>query len=189
VTAEEIPHTKAEWRAHVRAVRRTPHDSVTAAIHSNLTALLREIPGLILLYRSMPHEMALEPVADELGWTRFAVTRTPEDGPLTIHPAIGPMEQHRFGFAQPVEGALDLPPHHLSAAVVPALAFDRSGNRLGHGAGYYDELLARLPLDRPRIGVIVDRLLFDELPVEPHDIAMTHLVTEHETIHLSPESD
>jgi len=181
--------TKADWRAHVRSLRSRPGADVVAKIHANLIALLRDIPGLILFYNSMEDEVELDPVADELGWTRFAVTRTPDEGPLTIHPAIGAMERHRYGFAQPVEGALDLPPHHLSAAVVPALAFDRAGNRLGHGAGYYDELLARLPPDRPRIGVTVEHLLFDSLPVEPHDIAMTHLVTEHETIHLSPESD
>ncbi|MDG2113503.1 MAG: 5-formyltetrahydrofolate cyclo-ligase, partial [Actinomycetota bacterium] len=136
----------------------------------------------------MDHEVPLEPVADELGWTRFVVTRTPEEGPLTLHPAIGAMEQHRHGFAQPVEGAMEIAPHHLSAVVVPAMALDRMGGRLGHGAGYYDELLARIPVDRPRIGVTVAQFLVGQLPVEPHDVAMTHIVTETEILHIEPPS-
>ena len=153
-------------------------------MQANLLRALADVKGLILIYRHMPGEVPLEQVADELGWTRCCVTRTPDEGPLTIHPAVGPMERHRYGFAQPVDGALELPPHHLSAVVVPGFAFDRLGNRLGHGGGYYDELLERLPADRPRIGVTLSEFLFDELPVEPHDISMTHLVTEHDIVEL-----
>ena len=180
------PTTKAEWRRHVRNLRATPIDDAdVTALHDNLVDLLDTIPGLLLFYRAMEGEVPLEPVADRIGWTRFAVTRTPDEGPLTIHPAIGAMERHRYGFAQPVEGALELPPHHLSAAIVPALAFDLSGTRLGHGAGYYDQLLATLPADRPRIGVTLHRFLYDRLPSEPHDVPMTHLVTDREVVTLS----
>ena len=155
-------------------------------MQDRVVEVLAPIPGLILFYRSTPDEIPLEPVADRLGWTRFAVTRTPEEGPLTIHPAIGPMEHHRYGFAQPVEDALELPPHHLSACLVPGLAFDLAGGRLGHGAGYYDELLARVPADRPRIGVTVEQFLVDVLPTDAHDVPMTHIVTEQRVIEIGP---
>ena len=170
--------SKAAWRRQVRRTRSEPDPEVSAALQDNLLELLGSIPGTILFYRSMLGEVPLEPVAEALGWNRFAVTRTPEEGPLTVHPAIGPMEQHPYGFAQPVPDALELPPHHLSAVVVPGLAFDRDGTRLGNGAGYFDKLLARVPSDRPRIGITVDPFLVEHLPAEPHDVPMTHIVTD-----------
>ena len=143
-------------------------------------------PGanLILFYRAMPNELSLEGLADAVGWQRFAVTRTPPDGPLTLHPAIGAMEQHRYGFPQPTADAFELQPRQISLALVPGVAFDRHGTRLGHGAGYFDELLARLPEDCPRVGVASRDLVFDALPSEPHDVPMTHLATEDGVIDL-----
>ena len=133
---------------------------------------------LILFYRAMQNELSLDGLADAVGWQRFAVTRTPPSGPLTLHPAIGAMERHRYGFPQPTADAFELQPRHISLALVPGLAFDRHGTRLGHGAGYYDELLTRLPPDCPRVGVACRGFVFDHLPAEPHDVPMTHLATE-----------
>ena len=135
-------------------------------------------PNLILFYRAMANELSLDRLADAVGWQRFAVTRTPPDGPLTLHSAIGAMEQHRYGFPQPTAEAFELQPRHISLALVPGVAFDQHGTRLGHGVGYFDELLARLPEECPRVGVACRDLVFDRLPSEAHDVAMTHLATE-----------
>ncbi len=143
--------------------------------------------GLILFYRAMPQELSLDGLADALGWQRFAVTRTPPDGSLTLHPAVGAMEQHRFGFPQPIADAFELQPRHIALALVPGMAFDRTGTRLGHGAGYFDELLARLPADRPRIGISRRELIFDRLPSEAHDVPMTHLATEDGVVAVEPD--
>ncbi len=64
-----------------------------------------------------------------------------------------------------------------SVVLVPALAVDRHGNRLGRGAGFYDRAL---PLADPAarlIAVVRDDELVEEIPAEPHDIAMTHALT------------
>ncbi len=144
--------------------------------------------NLILFYRAMANELSLDGLADGLGWQRFALTRTPPAGPLTLHPAVGAMEQHRYGFPQPTAYAFELQPRHISLALVPGVAFDHVGTRLGHGVGYYDELLARLPEDCPRIGVAPSELVFDRLPVEPHDVPMTHLATQDGVVAVSPWS-
>ena len=145
--------------------------------------------SLILFYRAMANELSLDGLADAVGWQRFAVTRTPPDGPLTLHPAIGAMEQHRYGFPQPTADAFELQPRHISLALVPGVAFDRHGTRLGHGVGYYDELLARLPEDCPRVGVACRDIVFDQLPSEPHDVPMTHLATEDGVIDVGSDCD
>tara|TARA_B100001250_G_scaffold413443_2_gene447609 strand:+ start:1502 stop:1801 length:300 start_codon:yes stop_codon:yes gene_type:complete len=88
------------------------------------------------------------------------------------------MERHKFGYMQPLEDAAKVPLDSISVALVPALAIDTRGNRLGHGAGYYDELLSRISADCLRIGVITERFIFDQLPYESHDVPMTHLASE-----------
>ena len=61
--------------------------------------------------------------------------------------------------------------------LVPALAFDRRGHRLGHGGGYFDRLLARLPKTTPTVGLAFRFQLLDDLPVRPHDRAVQTVLT------------
>lgn len=63
--------------------------------------------------------------------------------------------------------------------VVPGLAFDRSGGRIGQGAGYYDRLLARAPAGVAYVGIAFDCQLVDAVPILPHDVRMHKVVTEH----------
>lgn len=108
----------------------------------------------------------------------FALTRTPDEGSvLTIHPADSEMETHRYGFAQPVSNSNLVADDDIAAVLVPGLAFDRQGGRLGFGAGYYDRFLGRLDPGVIRVGVS-DGFIVDEVPVDEHDISMTHLATE-----------
>ena len=62
------------------------------------------------------------------------------------------------------------------AAGVTAVAFDRKGNRLGRGRGYYDRFLCQ-HLDVKRIGICFDFQLVDEVPAEPFDIRMDEVLT------------
>lgn len=68
-------------------------------------------------------------------------------------------------------------------ALVPGLAFDRIGNRLGTGGGWYDRVLSAVPL---RVGVCFEAQLVAELPCEPHDIKMDFVATEREIQPASP---
>ena len=84
----------------------------------------------------------------------------------------------RFGLQEP--GEPWLPADAIAAAavvLVPALAVDRAGVRLGRGAGFYDR---SLPLAAPSVrlvAVVRDDELVDRLPAEPHDVRMTHALT------------
>jgi len=169
---------KETWRKELRPLRSKIDPSTEMTVVAHLVTFLEHIGGSLLFYRAMPTELQLDSLADQLGWDRFLTTRTPETGPLTVHPATGSMELHRFGYMQPVEAAETVPLNSVSVTLVPALAMDTRGNRLGHGAGYYDELLSRLPSDCLRIGVTTERFIFDELPTESHDVPMTHLASE-----------
>jgi 5-formyltetrahydrofolate cyclo-ligase len=60
--------------------------------------------------------------------------------------------------------------------VVPGIAFDRDGNRMGRGKGYYDRSLSGI--FQPVIGLCFDFQLLPRIPVEPHDRSVTCIITE-----------
>ncbi len=133
----------------------------------------------IVIYDALPDEVDLGDLvaAHPDPRSRYALTRTPDRGHrLTVHPWGGPTERHRHGYRQPVLDGPTVDDAAVGAVLVPGLAFDRHGNRLGRGGGYYDRFLARLAPDVLRIGVSAGPLV-DRLPVEPHDVTMTHLAT------------
>ena len=72
----------------------------------------------------------------------------------------------------------------IDVALVPGIAFDRSGRRLGRGGGYYDRLLARLPATALRIGVFFSVQELDEVCEETHDRRLDLIVTENELIEI-----
>ena len=69
-------------------------------------------------------------------------------------------------------------PDDLDLVVMPGLAFDHCGGRLGYGKGYYDRLLHQLRDDAAKVAVCFECQLFPEIPVLPHDIRMDIVVTE-----------
>lgn len=169
---------KPAWRRWARDHR--PLDVDQPAIVRAVAQLLRHRPpGWIVTYRPLPHEVDLAGLELDPGLGPFALTRTPDEGrDLTLHRAGGPIERHRWGYDQPAPDAPVVPLHDVAVVLVPGLAFDRRGHRLGHGLGYYDRFLARLPDTAWRVGVVPAALVVDELPADDHDVPMTHLVTE-----------
>lgn len=69
-------------------------------------------------------------------------------------------------------------PFELDLVMVPGVAFDRSGARMGHGFGYYDKLLEHTRPNTPLIALAFECQLFEEIPTAPHDIFMDKIVTE-----------
>lgn len=60
----------------------------------------------------------------------------------------------------------------VDMVIIPGLAFDKAGYRLGRGKAYYDRFLAKIRKKTHTIGIIPNELYFDSLPVEEHDIAV-----------------
>ncbi|MBD8506102.1 5-formyltetrahydrofolate cyclo-ligase [Hoyosella sp. G463] len=86
--------------------------------------------------------------------------------------------QARFGILEPA-GPLLGPGGVQSCGLVlvPALAVDRTGTRLGRGAGFYDRALGALAHRPPLIAVVRDEELVDHLPADPHDVRMDGVIT------------
>lgn len=66
----------------------------------------------------------------------------------------------------------------LDLVIVPGVAFDRRGGRMGHGKGYYDKLLQHARHDTPLLALAFECQLFEEIPTADHDIFMDAVVTE-----------
>ena len=74
-----------------------------------------------------------------------------------------------FGIPEPAPEAEAVEPGAIDWALVPGIAFDPRGYRIGRGAGYYDRLLPMLRPEAPRYALVLDRQWIDEVPTEPHD--------------------
>jgi 5-formyltetrahydrofolate cyclo-ligase len=66
----------------------------------------------------------------------------------------------------------------LDIVMVPGVAFDRRGARMGHGKGYYDKLLQHARPQTPLVALAFECQFFPEIPVAPHDIFMDKIITE-----------
>lgn len=82
---------------------------------------------------------------------------------------------------EPGEGAPLIPWGELSFAIVPCIAADRRGGRLGHGGGYYDRFLAWAPGDMAAAMVCFSDRLVDAVPMGELDIPVPLVVTEEGT--------
>jgi 5-formyltetrahydrofolate cyclo-ligase len=138
-------------------------------------------PTTVVLYLALDDEPPVEGLAvlPELGRHHWAVTRTGSLGvELSVHPFDCEREWHRFGYQQPVAGSPLVAEADIGVVLVPGVAFDRWGGRLGRGRGYYDRLLARLAPDVDRVGVSADALVWSQpLPLDAHDLRMDWLAT------------
>ena len=83
----------------------------------------------------------------------------------------------RFGIRSVPEPVKVCNPKILDLVLVPAVAYDRAGNRMGMGAGYYDRFLPQTE-NAIKIGVAYDALLQDELPYNEYDVPVPYLVSE-----------
>lgn len=170
---------KTAWRVWATRVRETIDGPTWAnAVATQLLADRRlHDARWVAGYAAFGHEADLTPVAEHLAG-RWALPRiTPGARALTFHEAVEPLERHAYGMQQPHADAPRIPDEAIDLVLVPGLAFDRSGVRLGYGGGYYDAWLAALPRTVPRIGVTHDTLLVEALPTEMHDQRVGDLVT------------
>lgn len=164
-----------------RRARSTPERA--AAAEALAAALLGRLAGVGTLAAHVPD--ATEPGSGALpaAFRRLGVPVllpvVPDDGAL-LHWGrwTGELQPGRYGLLEPVgPRAGPAAVQAADAIVVPALAVDRSGIRLGRGGGYYDRALVHARPDAVLVAVVFDDEHVDALPREPHDLAMTAVVT------------
>ncbi len=93
---------------------------------------------------------------------------------------------NHIGLREPIQGAPRVAPAELDVVLVPALAFDRRGHRLGRGGGFYDRFLSTLPAHVTTIGIAFRMQILDAVPTEPHDRPVGTIVTEDAVVRVAP---
>ena len=134
----------------------------------------------ILMYHSLPDELSTRTFLKKWGSRKhFYLPRV--NG---VNLEILPYEESRlelgaFHIAEPT-GDNIADPEEIELVVVPAVAYDRRGNRLGRGKGFYDRFLASTKATK--IGVGYEFQLLDEIPAEAHDVPMDMVITQNTTV-------
>jgi len=200
--ADRMAQPTADVRAarhRLRAERRTLDAPTRARAEADICAALERL-GLfhrgahVALYFPMPGEVDVRPCL-ELAWRRGARAYVPRIASrrkrrmlFTPWTAGGMRRTNAFGIVEPGSAVGARAVVDLDVVVLPLVGFDRRGNRLGMGAGYYDRALRRR-LDttrhwrRPRlVGVAFACQELPSIPVSPWDVPLDLVVTEHGVI-------
>ena len=139
----------------------------------------------ILLYVGKHYEVDTTPIIKEalqIG-KRIFLPVTDVIGKRLIISEISDLEKETeigpYGIYQPKSNHLKAAPsQELDLLVLPGVGFDKKGNRLGHGAGYYDRFLQDIPHNIPRISLAFDFQVLDEdIPTLSWDIPVTLVIT------------
>lgn len=188
MTGRAVIAEKTRWRNSLVAARRALPPQVRAARAAALAASAVRLadttggavcayvpvgsepgsPEMVAALHAAGHEVLLPVVPEHSGpldwgpldWAAYAGPESLAAGPLGLRQPTGP----RLG------------PDALARArlvLLPGLAADRSGVRLGRGAGHYDRTLQFAAPDTPLVIVLFDEELVERLPAEPHDRRVT----------------
>lgn len=96
---------------------------------------------------------------------------------------LSELQPGRFGIPEPQAALRSVAdrrcdPQSVDTLIVPGLAFDLQGHRLGYGAGYFDRLLQHMRPSATVVGLAYECQIFPSVPVDPHDVPVHYLLTE-----------
>ncbi|MCS7283834.1 MAG: 5-formyltetrahydrofolate cyclo-ligase [Anaerolineae bacterium] len=129
----------------------------------------------VMAYLAFRNEPDLSPLFEMLPHIRWTLPRI-EGKQLVVHPYDpARLVRHPFGMLEPAPDLPTVDPKTLDVVLVPGVAFDRRGGRLGFGGGFYDRFLPTTPA--LRVGITYEACLTDELPCTDSDARMDWIAT------------
>ena len=134
----------------------------------------------ILLYYPIQNEVDVLPLVKKYKHEKTLLFPVSHRRGMTVHPYAGNEHMHRgkFGIPEPTTPAYTGP---IDLVIVPAVAFDAKGRRLGRGCGYYDRFIKKLT-HTVLVGVGYDFQLVDEVPAARHDQRVHRVILPSKTI-------
>ena len=179
-------HDKASLRKHLSALRNGLSEDVRRESSDRICAALLSLPqyhssGTVLLYAPIRSEVDLMPLArialSEGKSVAFPISHV-DSTTLTFHriTSAEDLVTGAYGIREPSASLPLVTDFSDSLCLVPALALDRFGYRLGYGKGFYDRHLAHF--DGVSVGVCFGDCLIDRLPHDAHDRRVDLILTE-----------
>lgn len=143
----------------------------------------------IMLYISFNNEVLTDIIIEDIiqsGKQVFMPVTVPRTKDIIVSELINKnddLEIGTFGVLEPKKDKLrPHPPHDLDLVIVPGVAFDSRGYRIGYGAGYYDRFLPNVPTFVPKVSLAFDLQLINRVPKDDYDIPVEHIITESQYI-------
>jgi 5-formyltetrahydrofolate cyclo-ligase len=136
---------------------------------------------LVFFYAPLPEEMDIWPLLGDclaagktVALPRFDAA-TGRYVACQVSDLARDLGEGQFGIREPGGHCIAIPPNRLDLVLVPGVAFDVHGRRLGRGKGFYDQLLAHVR--GTTCGVAFDEQIVESIPVEPHDVSLNCILT------------
>lgn len=180
-----IAEEKAILRKEIRAKERTLSQKYKRSSSSSICKILTDQSSfasarVVLAFVGAEHEIDTGELL-KAAWDQGKTLCVPRcrEGHLMDICAISSfddLERGAYGILEPKQGCPILPAEQIDFAVIPCLSFDKSGNRLGQGGGYYDRFLGAVHC--PTYLVCREQLVSEFVPSEAHDYKCTYLITE-----------
>lgn len=178
--------SKSEVRKQIRELKRAVPLEEKLRRSEGIMRQVEALPDFlsaktVLLYWSMSDEVQTHDFVNK--WYKEKVLLLPcvDGDDLVLRQYTGPecmVAGEQFGIGEP---DASLPAftalERIDLIIVPGVAFDSEGNRMGRGRGFYDRLLKTTP-NAKKIGVAFDFQMIEHVPVEPFDVKMDHVITE-----------
>lgn len=193
--AEELDKTKAQFRAEMKTRLAEMGDASRRV--ASLSACDRLVSleafahaSVLMLYMPLATEVDVTPVAlrcfqsnktvcvPKVDWHRREITPVEV---TSFDDRVMDIDEH--GVRTPRSGRA-VSPSLLDLVVVPGLAFDADGHRLGRGGGYYDRFLARLRPSATKVALIFDCQMIDAVPSIEHDVPVDIVVSDRRVTHV-----
>jgi len=182
---EIVMRAKAELRKRLRGLRNTYPAAALAKRSERIVETLDELDAIanaktVSLFWPIEarHEVDLRDLDARLRARGVAIAypSLEETGEMTFRVStVEGLTEDPLGFRGAPQSAPE--PENIDAIVIPAIALDAEGRRLGYGAGFYDRALPRFAPAK-KIGVAYDFQLLAEVPVSPNDVTMDIVVTD-----------
>lgn len=177
-------NSKAALRQQVRAA--LGKISLAVRLVESLDLCARLEPQLqsahtILFFAPLPDELDVWPLLEKLLPSKKICALPAFDEAVQFYSArrVKNLETDiltgKFGISEPFDSCEEIPLDRFDLVLVPGMAFDLSGNRLGRGRGFYDRILAAA--SGIKCGVAYDFQLVDQIPTEPHDAKVNFIFT------------
>ena len=182
--SDPISSYKAQLRQRCRAIRKSlgeeKRSQASLAICERIERWnIFRVSETVLTYMPIRAEVDLTPLLELYPQKRWVLPRIlPEqDHHMIFHSYDARyLVRHPFGMQEPAPHLPVILPEEIDLTLVPGLAFDRCGWRLGYGGGYYDRFLRGF--QGIRAGIVFDVFLLDEVPHSALDVPMHWVVTD-----------
>lgn len=176
--------TKRELRQQIRTQKRRLSAAELAVMSEDICSKVLALAswqeaGTLLLYYPLPDEVDVRLLikdAFESGKKVLLPVVKGDELELHLYEGEASLKEGAFGIMEPT-GPLFAPIHYdeIELAIIPGMAFDSAGHRLGRGKGYYDRLLPNLKTAK-LTGICFPFQLLEEVPAEAHDISVCKVI-------------